>query len=233
VLKPQFGSWRWRIHRWNEHPNPFRGRADLALQWLRQFEDEAYLLDELREILGPGALSRATDNRRILEEVAQRLASGELQLCGEYCGAYHSRTDYRFEETGGDEIETTPSSAPAPTPAVSSAATAAATQSETPQETAEAAVSPGTDAEATAQAMKAAAKEGVPFCEECAKAAAAVPVPAPVMRSSDSTFPDDVDTAAQSDALRSAAQCGEPFCEECEKARRARETPQPSPAATV
>ena len=227
MLKPQFGSWRWRIHRWNEHPNPFRGRADLALQWLRQFEGEAYLIDELRDLMGPGALSRASDSRQILEETAHRLAAGELQLCGEYCGAYHSRSDFRFEETGGDEIETTPS--PAPAPAVSSAATADA-QSETPQEQAEAAVSPATDAETTAQAMKDAAEEGVPFCEECAKAAA-VPVPAPVMRTSDSTFPDDVDTMAQADSLQKAALHGAPFCEECEKARRARESQQPSPAA--
>jgi len=47
----QLGYWRWRIYRWNEHPNPFLGRPDLALEWLRRFQDDGLAMSELRDLL--------------------------------------------------------------------------------------------------------------------------------------------------------------------------------------
>jgi hypothetical protein len=67
------------------------------------------------------------------------------------------------------------------------------------------------DQVAMAEVLREAAKEGVPFCEECEKAKRKRQPP-----------PDDVarlDQAEQAATLTRAAQMGTPFCEEC--ARRA------------
>ena len=75
------------------------------------------------------------------------------------------------------------------------------------------------DAVAQATAMRQAAAEGLPFCEECEKArqaelavSQAAPLPDPYV---------GVDVAAQAAAMQQAAVDGVPFCEECEKARQA------------
>ncbi len=79
------------------------------------------------------------------------------------------------------------------------------------------------DGPAIAAAMRQAAQDGVPFCEQClrkklarerAAAAAAPAEPA--------TLSPTVDAAAQAATLRDAAQRGTPFCAECEKAKAAR-----------
>jgi hypothetical protein len=69
----------------------------------------------------------------------------------------------------------------------------------------------GIDAAAIAQILKDAAKDGVPFCEECMKAAL----------SEYTTFPSNFDAEAVAESLKSAAQEGIPFCEECMKAQSA------------
>jgi hypothetical protein len=75
--------------------------------------------------------------------------------------------------------------------------------------------------------MQAAARDGVPFCEECEKArleeeaAAAAPQPNPYA---------GTDVAAQSAVMSEAAATGAPFCEECEKARLEEEAAAKSPA---
>jgi hypothetical protein len=71
------------------------------------------------------------------------------------------------------------------------------------------------DAEAQAAVMRDAAKDGVPFCEECEKARPAQARP-PEVEPFAST-----DVATQADAMRAAAAAGVPFCEECERARKA------------
>lgn len=70
---------------------------------------------------------------------------------------------------------------------------------------------PGLDALAVAQVLKDAAKDGVPFCEECMKAA----------MQEYSTFPPSLDAAAVAQVLKDAAKDGVPFCEECMKAQSA------------
>jgi len=75
------------------------------------------------------------------------------------------------------------------------------------------------DAAAQAATLRAAARDGAPFCEVCrrppatppprvAPAAAAPPRP---------TLPPDSDAAAQAATLRAAARDGAPFCEICRK----------------
>jgi hypothetical protein len=70
-----------------------------------------------------------------------------------------------------------------------------------------------------AEALRAAAREGVPFCEECAKAAAAAKARAAAAVEPPEIAPSHA--AAQAEALRAAALDGAPFCEECAKAAAA------------
>jgi hypothetical protein len=80
-----------------------------------------------------------------------------------------------------------------------------------------------------AQALREAAADGVPFCEECEKARRAQPsAPPPLAAESEEVA--RVDAAAQAQALREAARAGLPFCEECEKARRAQPSAPPPPS---
>src|SRR4051794_38231531 len=76
------GYTRWKIYRWNDHPNPFRGRNDLALQWVRSFENDRQALADLRSLLGTAAL-RGWSKQQVFEEVASKLSSGEFQVCAE------------------------------------------------------------------------------------------------------------------------------------------------------
>ena len=207
--QPQFGLWRWTIHRWNEHPNPFVGRPDLALLWLRQFEGDALFLQELRRLVGSPA-SLSGDDGRLIQEAAEQMSAGRLQICGEFCGHYQSpATDVKFAEAEEEAIPAKPP-APAPSPAPST--------EETAQEASQSAFPPSTDESAMAEVLKSAAQDGTPFCEECAKAKQArTPAPAPVPVS-DSTLPSDVDAAAIAEGLQKASQTGAPFCAECLKA---------------
>jgi len=75
------------------------------------------------------------------------------------------------------------------------------------------------DAVAQAAAMRQAAAEGLPFCEECEKARQAE-----LAASQADATPDpyaDTDVAAQAAVMQQAATDGAPFCEECERARAA------------
>ncbi|HEY2380037.1 MAG TPA: hypothetical protein VGK48_02535 [Terriglobia bacterium] len=75
------------------------------------------------------------------------------------------------------------------------------------------AVEEDVDAKAMAEAMREAARLGVPFCEKCARARlrAKEPPPDPVI--------DDVDPKLMAEAMREAARLGIPFCEKCARAR--------------
>jgi hypothetical protein len=70
---------------------------------------------------------------------------------------------------------------------------------------------PGLDALAVAQVLKDAARDGVPFCEECMKSA----------MQEYSTFPASLDASAVAQVLKDAARDGVPFCEECMQAQSA------------
>ena len=87
------------------------------------------------------------------------------------------------------------------------------------------------DATAMAQAMKEAARLGVPFCEKCTRAklqqarSQAAPAPSRAKRQKAPPAPPqdpamhDIDAAAMAQAMRDAARAGAPFCEKCERAR--------------
>lgn len=203
----QIGYWRRRIYHWHEHPNPFRGRVDLALNWLVPFRTNAFVMEELRALLSRGGASLfSLDDQAVLSAVAERISTGELQVCGEFCGPLHAEAEVFVEE-----LESVPaiSSPPPPAPPPPS-----------PPE--EDTFPPGLDPIAAAAVLTKAAEAGAPFCEECEKAKAA-PAPAPAPLPPASTFPEGVDTAAIAAALVQASAEGVPFCEECMRARLAQQ----------
>jgi hypothetical protein len=72
------------------------------------------------------------------------------------------------------------------------------------------------DAAAQAATLRAAARDGSPFCEVCRPPPPAAP-PRPPAPPPASTLPPNSDGAAQARALREAARDGAPFCEICRK----------------
>lgn len=170
------GYTRWKIYRWNDHPNPFRGRNDLALQWVRNFENDGAALAELRNLLGPVGL-RGWTNQQILEEVATKLSTGEFQVCAELG---HPINEAEMVVVPADPAAAAMAQAEAladePPPAEAAAAPAAAPAAEETlaEETADdPTFSENTDAAQLAQVLKQAAEDGTPFCEECEKKKAA------------------------------------------------------------
>jgi diadenosine tetraphosphatase ApaH/serine/threonine PP2A family protein phosphatase len=235
-MKAQLGYWRWKVYRWNEHANPFRDRYELALEWLRQHQNDRAFLEELRATLIRCGLVYLPldDSRRILEEVARRLSTGELHLCGEFFDPFYSPgavpapaeeqpIPARAAPVAPPPAAPPPAPAPAPAPA-----------QQTTASTSPAAVSSTTDAAATAQALKDAAQSGIPFCEECEKAKQAAKKAAPppaVPEEVDAGVSQNTDAAATAQALQNAASTGTPFCAECEKARQALQQAAASGAA--
>lgn len=215
----QLGYWRWKVYRWNEHPNPFRGRADLALEWLRRFQNDRLVMSELRATLAAaGATTQfSPDDKRVLEEVAARLSSGEFHVCAE--ASYPFRTPEAKIMPPDPDAETAAQIMSAP-PAPPSPAPAPAPEAEPP-----ATLPQNADAAQIAEALRQAAQQGTPFCEECAKAtqaaklnsAAQLPPPPPP----ESTLPPSVDPVAMAQALQTASRDGIAFCAERERARQA------------
>jgi hypothetical protein len=205
----QLGYWRWKIYRWNEHPNPFRGRSDLALEWLRRFQNDRMVMSELRATLTAAAGSNAqrwADDNRVLQEVAARLSSGEFYVCAE--SSYPINTPIAAV-TPPDAV---PVEVPPPSPAPK------------PPPEPEPSLSPDADAAQIAAVLQQAAQEGTPFCEECARLAAqAQPQPAklPPPPPPETTLPDAADPVAIAQSLQAAAQNGTPLCVECERLRLA------------
>jgi hypothetical protein len=200
-METQLGYWRWKLFRWNDHPNPYLNRSDLAFTWLTQFQGNTSVMLELRELLSGTATGgyATTDPATILQQLANKMASGEIQLCAEICGPTKFVPDYEglFEETGQPDlsemqVEATPN-APA--------------EIETPPEPT---LQPDNDALIQAGVLKNAAEEGVPFCEECEKALAAAIVEPP-----DEVFGPEHDQVAQVEVLKESAEAGVHFCELC------------------
>lgn len=213
----QLGYWRWKVYRWNEHPNPFRGRSDLALEWLRRFQNDRLVMSELRATLAAAGANTQfwPDDKRVLEEVAARLSSGEFHVCAESSYPFHTPAAEVVPpdpdaETAAQVMSAPPAApAPAPPPEVE-------TQPTLPQ---------NADPAQIAEVLKQAAQKGTPFCEECAKAAQAAklnpaaelpPAPPP-----ESTLPPSVDPVAMAESLQTASEDGTAFCAECERLRQA------------
>jgi hypothetical protein len=240
-MQIEHGYWRWKIYRWDRHPNRFRGRADLALAWLQRFENDRRVMSELRHLLveSGNAMPRATD-RQVLEDIAQRLAAGELHVCAESSHPFHhDTTEVKIPAESEEEPAAGPSPAPAPAPPP-------------PPPAAQETLPEDADADKIADSLKEAAQNGTPFCEECKKAAgkAVRPVVTPaspgaagaatqaVLRSSTAVIADDTVPPSQGGlspdldpvnfarVMKEAAASGQPFCEECERARLAAQQPR-------
>ncbi len=87
------------------------------------------------------------------------------------------------------------------------------------------------DVSPQARTLMDAARNGVPFCEECARAAAGllgVVQPARAVQTALPALPAEV--SAQAQVLMDAAKSGAPFCEECAKAAEAAARPVPAAA---
>jgi len=207
-MDTQLGYWRWKLFRWNDHPNPYRNRPDDALNWLRQFQTNAMAMAEFTDLLRNSVTGgyAPSDPQIVLQQLADKMSTGEILLSVELCGP---STLMAWGGDGESEPDLSEADQPSPAPAPDAPPPAAA-EDEAPEPT----LSGTTDAAAMAQALKDAAEKGAPFCEECAKAAAeqqASPAPEPEV---------DIDPATAA-VLREAAQDGVPFCEECVKAAAA------------
>ena len=87
---------------------------------------------------------------------------------------------------------------------------------------------------AQARTLMEAAQNGIPFCEECARAAAGllgVVQPAQAVQTALPALPAEV--SAQARTLMDAAKSGAPFCEECARAAEAAARPMPAAAPAV
>jgi hypothetical protein len=213
----QLGYWRWKVFRWNEHPNPFKGRSDLALEWLRRFQNDRLVMSELRATLSAAGANTTLwpDDRRVLEEVAARLSSGEFHVCAESSYPFHTAVATVTPPDPDAETAAEVLKAPPPSPAPAPPA---------PEPAPESTLSQNADAAKIAEVMKQAAQDGTPFCEECAQLAQAklnpaaqLPPPPPPA----STLPDSADPVAIAQSLQTAARNGTPFCAECERLRQA------------
>jgi hypothetical protein len=212
-MDTQLGYWRWKLFRWNDHPNPYRNRPDLAFTWLSQFQGNATAMAELQNLLGQSSTGAyaSIETGAVLQQIADKMASGEIQACVEVCGpvVLQAVAGEGSAEVVPDIALLRQSATPAPAPVT-----------EPPDEPT---LAPDNDAAAQAQTLKDAAQKGTPLCEECTKAP--LPRMAPSPRTPPpveppSTLGPDNDAPAQAQALREAAQTGAPFCAECEKARQ-------------
>lgn len=140
--------WRYRVH-------PF-GDAAQALQFLARFKTDPAAMARLRGLIAQrshaGDLSRVSDDQ-ILAQVAGLLGSGEL------VAGYQRHEAIELPGEPGPEAAPTPASTPPPP------------QTRERQEPDPPTFAAQHDGAAQAQGLAAAAASGVPFCEECARAA--------------------------------------------------------------
>jgi len=232
---------RWKIYRWNEQPNPFRGRNEAALKWVRELGQDRAAMTELRNLVGAANGRRLTDVQ-VFEEVAARLTSGEFQVCADTgpLGQLADSTVVPAEPAAATQtraiLDSLPPSPPKPKtdPPPKAPETPPAPPEKPKPLSSDSADSPTmgdkTDAEKTAETLKKASEDGTPFCEECQKAkeeqearkqqsARPGQVLAHDSRSEPATMRPGTDAQRTAATLRQASQDGAPFCEECEKAK--------------
>ncbi len=139
--------WRYRVH-------PF-GDAAAALQFLGRFKTDAAAMARLRGVIAQrsfgGDFSRVSDDQ-VLAQVAALLGSGEL------VAGYQHHEPIQLPEAAAEE-------APAP------AFTPKPQRTRERQEPDPPTFSAQHDGAGQADALAMAAASGVPFCEECARAA--------------------------------------------------------------
>jgi hypothetical protein len=129
----------------------------IAVQFARQFRSDVLAMQRFRAVIRQSEGGSAPANEeQLLQQIAGKLASGELRVCArktEISGAVHERPD-----RGGPAFDASERRS-------HRASSARAAEDEDTFSDA--------DLAAIAAAQIAAAEAGVPFCEECAKAALA------------------------------------------------------------
>jgi hypothetical protein len=162
----RLGAQKWELHRGSECQDckPVFGLQDrfLARQWLRQFQGDAIAIRDIRDLLShegaSGTLSRMTDDE-LIAQMANLLNYG----------FWHVHPQPVVVSAGGSSGAGTQAEAPEPE---ARRAPDRARSPEVPVPVEEAASLPGTaDEAAIAATLKQASEQGIPFCEECMKAA--------------------------------------------------------------
>jgi len=157
-MRIPLGSDGWCLASWQEHdlPDRFEFQADeaLAAQFLNDFSEDTNLINDLRRQLD---LGDEFDESDVQSQIAARLSQGLLRV-------------YRPKR---EIVRGSLSAEPDAGPAFPLDARAAAPPPP-PSPVPEGSTFPNdADLAAIAEVQKAAAALGIPFCEECAKAAAA------------------------------------------------------------
>lgn len=186
-----------------------RARA-FAEKMAKSAEGLAYLRAALR-IGTPDTTHESAEPAEIIEAVSKQLVSGRLILIAK-----------RPLEADVPPVQGTSSSDSSSSQSQDSAAEPAKSETASSKNSDEAAATEeaqdeavaDVDQEEQAATLAAAAEDGAPFCEECAKAAAE-------QQAESDDMPENIDAAAQAATLTAAAEEGAPFCEECEKAKKA------------
>lgn len=139
----------------------FAGDFESARFWLSGFltgDEQAMTLRAVAQRAGDGYRLNARSGQDLVEDLAHRIASGQLRIC--------QRQSLPVQDEA-IVLETAPSAAstaPPPPPVRSRSAPIAPPRSEAST------LPPNVDAAAMARVLRSAADEGVPFCEVCEEA---------------------------------------------------------------
>ncbi len=137
-----------------------------ARQWLGRYIGDDAAMARLRLLAGNAdaeATPLSLDDQALADQLAARIASGAIRVCG----ARQAPALYA--------VSSTPAAAAAPaapSPSPSSTAPAAAAPATPAPAAADTTFGSSMDPAAMAATLREAARDGVPFCEECARAAA-------------------------------------------------------------
>ena len=144
--------WRWKVNRRPEQINPFLGRYDMALAWLREASADAQFESDLRQLLMDSGLSTASAKTGLglLEEVARQLSTGELHLAPEFSPAAPSAEEIFFLQP---DVQVTP--------ATFQTSTTTTTPVDPPT------FPPATSQLLAAQCLEKSSEDGSAFCAEC------------------------------------------------------------------
>jgi hypothetical protein len=164
----RLGSRGWEIHRGPacDHCTPYPGLRDAfwACQWLRQFKNDPAVLYQIRQRILEAdtwwALPRGT-NDQVIDWMAKLLADGKWHVHVPSLPDTDSAAP--GESSAPEEVDLAQ---------IVSSMPAMANSPEPPPPPQEEGLLPrNADEQAIAAAMKQAAASGIPFCEECARAA--------------------------------------------------------------
>ena len=137
------------------------GDGTAARQWVGRFIGNEVVMSRLRQLAQSSGADESplmSDNQALADRIAASIMSGSIRVCG----PAKAVTLY------GLTTLKAPAAAPAPPAAAPTAPRSAPVAPPPPVETT---FGSELDVAAMVAVLRAAAKEGVPFCEECAKAA--------------------------------------------------------------